>query len=966
MGEVFFFDSLSRPLLEALLNSFWQGVIITALVWLLLRFIRRVSATTRHAVWLVCLLAIGALPVIVLLSPLLQTDAITQPVKREHKAPSGQTDEPSLTSAANLRLIEETIAASPVVQAQAGGWRTRTDQVTERTSTNLIENSSKIVTLAESAKPAPAPSARSVQSTIGNPTEARSFRKRMEYWEAYFFSGRLPLAIICAWLAVCLMMMGRIARSYLSLLRLRRRFGFVPSEQRERVQRLAEIFGIRRSVRVFTSRLVSVPMTIGAFRPVIVLPPDLTRNFTMAEFESVIAHELAHIKRWDYLTNLLQRLVQALFFYHPAVWFIGKQMMIERELACDDWAVKTCEPRRYAGCLTKLVELVRESKTFAAAAGIIFGKHVISRRVEMILNRDRNATTAVSKPALVYAIGLALMLIGLCSMISPVIAVPLAQDRAERENGKETTTAQTKPRVAPPASASQASPVNQQDAPILTAQTGGLELPPLEPVAPEVEVSEFDEDLFPNPAIPAAAVVPAMLSQPVQFGILTGVRTDQDFERLLQDPVAPVKPVAPAAPVEPVDPVEPVPQPAPAPHPAPKPLRRAPFGFGEPGGISPGGQDDKDRKPTIPEGELLSVLTDIVKRDSDVSVRNEALQGIYRLRSDAAITALIDLYDGINDVKIRGEIIGYLLRRNGDNSKATAKLVRIAKSEPNEELRGKAIRYLGAIKGDEGANNLIEIYNGLQDAKMKQSAIRGLGVNRSRKAIDKLIQIAKNDPDPTIRQVAIRTLYGVDERYYLEFVEKRRPIKISRIGKEFQFDFPEFDGFRLDDKIWKDAFKDVEKSLKELQKNGVFDENMKNSLKESQKMIQENQEKINELMEKLRIEELDKLQIELPKIELHLKELENDIELGRTIRRRGLIERQLQQRVVQLGNQIESMRSRLGETHPKIATTRSMMNTLERHYEKLRTAQPRPARATAIRVAQKAPARAVRPARPVE
>jgi beta-lactamase regulating signal transducer with metallopeptidase domain len=943
---MFFFDSLSRPLLEALINSFWQGVIITVLVWLLLRFIRRISATTRYAVWLVCLLTIGALPLIVLLSPLSHTDPIRQPVKQEHKAPPGEPDKPSLAPATSPLLIEETIAISPVVQAQAGAWRTRTDQVIEFSPTNLIEDSSKIVTVAESAKTAPVAAAGPLQSTTAQPTEARSFRKRMEYWEAYFFSGHLPLAIICAWLAVCLLMMGRIARSYLSLLRLRRRFGFVPSEQRERVQRLAEIFGIRRSVLVFTSRLVSVPMTIGAFSPVIVLPPDLTRNFTAAEFESVIAHELAHIKRWDYLTNLLQRLMQALFFYHPAVWFIGKQMMIERELACDDWAVKTCEPRRYAGCLTKLVELVCESKTFAAAAGIIFGKHVISRRVEMILNRDRNATTAVSKPALVYAIGLALMLIGLCNLISPVIAVPLAQNRAERESGQGTTTAQTKSRVVPPASTSQASPVDPQDASILPGQPGqlgqtsDLELPPLAPVAPEVVVDEFDEDLFATPAIPAAAAIPAMLSQSnLQFGILTGLQggvgpgvqggVGQEF---------PAAPPAKVAPVAPVAPAEPAPYPVPRPAPAP----RAPFALGEPLIISPWDQDDKDKKPTIPESELIGVLADIVKRDSDASVRNEALQGIYRLRSDAAINALVDLYDGISDVKIRSEIIGYLLRRNGDNSKATAKLVKIAKTESSEELRGKAIRYLGAVKGDEGATNLIEIYNGLQDAKMKHAAIRGLGANKSRKAIDKLIQIAKNDPDPTIRQAAIRTLYGVDERYYLEFAEKARP-KISRIGPEFKFEFP------IDVEIWNT--KDWEgKALKMHEKAQEWQE-------KAQKLMQENQEKINELLEKLRIEELDKLQIELPKIELHLKELENDIELGRTIKQRGVIERQLQQRVFQLGNQIESMRSRLGETHPKVATTRSMLNTLESHYEKLRTARPRRAPAKAIRVAQKAQAK---------
>src|SRR5262249_55787573 len=132
------------------------------------------------------------------------------------------------------------------------------------------------------------------------------------------------------------------------------------------------------------------------------------------------------------------------------------------------------------------------------------------------------------------------------------------------------------------------------------------------------------------------------------------------------------------------------------------------------------GQDDKNKQLAIPETELLSLLVDIVKRDADPNVRNEALQGIYRLRSDAAINALIQLYDGTSDVKVKGEIIAYLLRREGgaskvDNSKAIAKLTAIAKSEPNEELRNRAIRYLGNVKGDEGADTLIQIYDSLQD-----------------------------------------------------------------------------------------------------------------------------------------------------------------------------------------------------------------------------------------------------------
>src|SRR5262245_30226746 len=148
---------------------------------------------------------------------------------------------------------------------------------------------------------------------------------------------------------------------------------------------------------------------------------------------------------------MLQRAVQAYLFFHPAVWFICKQLTIERELACDDWAVKTCEPRRYASCLTKLVEALNESKPHrlqrvaaTGIGGIVFGKHVISRRVEMILNRDRNATTAVAKPAMLYAIGLVTMFVAVCSLISPVIAVPLGQKAAKQARKENKATAPAK------------------------------------------------------------------------------------------------------------------------------------------------------------------------------------------------------------------------------------------------------------------------------------------------------------------------------------------------------------------------------------------------------------------------------------------------------------------------------------------------------------------------------------------
>jgi beta-lactamase regulating signal transducer with metallopeptidase domain len=121
------------------------------------------------------------------------------------------------------------------------------------------------------------------------------------------------------------------------------------------VSRLAERLGVARSVRVLISSLADGPSVIGTLRPVILLPAATLLGLTPAQLEAVLAHELAHIRRHDYLFNLVQMLMETLFFYHPAVWWISSRIRQERELCCDDIAVDCCgDAVRYARALTVL------------------------------------------------------------------------------------------------------------------------------------------------------------------------------------------------------------------------------------------------------------------------------------------------------------------------------------------------------------------------------------------------------------------------------------------------------------------------------------------------------------------------------------------------------------------------------------------------------------------------------------
>ena len=113
--------------------------------------------------------------------------------------------------------------------------------------------------------------------------------------------------------------------------------------------------GIVRPLRVLLSALTDGPSVVGWLRPVILFPPAALMNLSPSQLEAVLAHELAHIRRQDYLVNLLQTIAETLFFYQPAIWWVSSRIRHERELCCDDIVVETCgDPVGYARALTQL------------------------------------------------------------------------------------------------------------------------------------------------------------------------------------------------------------------------------------------------------------------------------------------------------------------------------------------------------------------------------------------------------------------------------------------------------------------------------------------------------------------------------------------------------------------------------------------------------------------------------------
>jgi uncharacterized protein (TIGR03435 family) len=141
--------------------------------------------------------------------------------------------------------------------------------------------------------------------------------------------------------------------------------------------RISVKLGLARLVRIVEMPQVDVPLVIGCLRPIVVLPIAAMSQLTTAQVEAIIAHELAHVRRHDYLVNLMQTLAETLLFYHPGVWWLSARIRDEREHCCDAAAVAVCgDPVGYAAALAEL-ETYRSGELSLAAAAT--GGSLLSR-----------------------------------------------------------------------------------------------------------------------------------------------------------------------------------------------------------------------------------------------------------------------------------------------------------------------------------------------------------------------------------------------------------------------------------------------------------------------------------------------------------------------------------------------------------------------------------------------------------
>jgi len=187
----------------------------------------------------------------------------------------------------------------------------------------------------------------------------------------------------------------------------------------------ARSFASRR-VTLATSDIVRVPSALGLWSPVIALPDWALAELPAAELSIILRHEFAHLRRWDDWTNLVQKMARAVFFFHPAVWWIESRLSVEREMACDDIVVaETDNPMGYASCLVNLLERSLAQRGWTMAQAIVHRAREASERVAQILDKNRPPGRGISKPAL----GLMGTFAALCLVMLPATPQFVAFDR---------------------------------------------------------------------------------------------------------------------------------------------------------------------------------------------------------------------------------------------------------------------------------------------------------------------------------------------------------------------------------------------------------------------------------------------------------------------------------------------------------------------------------------------------------
>jgi len=342
MNAILADNAILLPLVETLgwtlLHFLWQGLIVGLIASAALTLTQNLSAKTRYIIALAGLLAMSVCPVVTFLCI--------------QKSPS---------------LGATTLAIhSPATSQEPGAKRSD-------------ESTSTIITLTESTTPVP-------QTTNSSGTSAQSV-------STHTVTSKLPASIVIVWLLGVVLLSIRLLFSWRSSRTLRNRALLPPDWISERSRKLASSLDMKVPL-VRHCQHVQQAIAVGFIKPMILIPTSWITELSPSMIESIIAHELIHIRRADLWVNLMQRILETLLFYHPAVWWLSNCVRIERELCCDSAAVKaTADPLKYAETLEHVGRLVTGDSQLALSVTSVGPKKFLLRRIQSVLGAPQKKSS---------------------------------------------------------------------------------------------------------------------------------------------------------------------------------------------------------------------------------------------------------------------------------------------------------------------------------------------------------------------------------------------------------------------------------------------------------------------------------------------------------------------------------------------------------------------------------------------
>ena len=234
-------------------------------------------------------------------------------------------------------------------------------------------------------------------------------------------------SIVWSWIAGVAFFTARFLGAIAGTRRLRLSSSAAPTVCQVRTSQIAAKLGVMKQATLLLSSAITSPITFGWLRPVILIPASAVTQLPAELLEALIAHELAHIRRADYLINWLQNAIETVLFYHPAVWWLSRRIRELREFCCDDCVLElTADRGTYARALLQMEEIRTMPENLALAAN----GGELRRRIERILNPPKRRA-----PGAWMAVVVGSLVLG-CSLLISAAETP--QDKTKEEIEKRT------------------------------------------------------------------------------------------------------------------------------------------------------------------------------------------------------------------------------------------------------------------------------------------------------------------------------------------------------------------------------------------------------------------------------------------------------------------------------------------------------------------------------------------------